>query len=78
MEVEPSFERAAAVVGMPVTGERDQEDAVRLPAPFALRLAARLESDEDLRVALAPADYTRWRDVLARALAAAGVPVEGA
>ena len=52
--------------------------AARLPAPFALRLAARLESDEDLRVALAPADYTRWRDVLARALAAAGVPVEGA
>src|SRR5438067_8540293 len=50
--------------------------AVRLPAPFALRLAARLESDEDLRVALAPADYTRWRDVLARALAAAGVPVD--
>ncbi len=50
--------------------------AARLPAPFALRLAARLESDEDLRVALAPADYTRWRDVLARALAAAGVPVD--
>jgi len=50
--------------------------AARLPAPFALRLAARLESDEDLRVALAPADYTRWRDALARALAAAGVPVD--
>ena len=45
-------------------------------APFALRLAARLESDEDLRVALAPVDYMRWRDVLARALAAAGVPVD--
>ena len=50
--------------------------AARLPAPFALRLAARLESDEDLRVALAPADYARWRDALARALADAGVPVE--
>ena len=50
--------------------------AARLPAPVALRLAARLETDEDLRVELAPADYARWRDAVARALAAAGVPVE--
>src|SRR5439155_1551428 len=41
-----------------------------------LRPAARLETDEDLRVELAPADYARWRDAVARALAAAGVPVE--
>ena len=50
--------------------------AARLPAPFTLRLAARLATDEDLRVALAPTDYARWRDGVARALAAAGVPVE--
>ena len=50
----------------------------RLAAPFALRVAARFESDEDLRAALAPADWARWRDALARGLAAAGVPVEGA
>jgi len=50
--------------------------AARVQAPFALRLAARLETDEDLRVALAPGDYERWRDAVARALAVAGVPID--
>jgi len=47
----------------------------RLPVPGAVRLASQFASEEDLRLELAPADYARWRDAVARALGAAGVPV---
>jgi len=50
--------------------------AARLPAPVSVQLAARLESDEDFRLELTPADYARWRDAVAQALVAAGVPSE--
>jgi hypothetical protein len=49
---------------------------VRLRAPLAVRLAERLEAEEQPRVEIAAADYARHRDALAAALAAAGVPVE--
>jgi hypothetical protein len=49
----------------------------RLPAPAAVvRLATRLELDEQLRVEVAPAEYAHHRDALEAALTAAGVPIE--
>jgi hypothetical protein len=47
----------------------------RLRAAVSVRLADR-PGDEDLRVEVAPADWARHCAALARALAAAGVPVE--
>jgi len=48
----------------------------RLRAAPVVRLARRLELDEQLRVEIAPADWARHREALAAALALAGVPVE--
>jgi len=53
--------------------------APRLPIPGAVvRLAGGIDPEEQQRVEIAPADYARFRDALAVALAAAGVPVETA
>jgi hypothetical protein len=49
----------------------------RLRAPVAVRLSPGLDPDEQLRVEMPPAEYARHRDALARALAAAGIPVDG-
>jgi hypothetical protein len=50
--------------------------AARLPTAGAtVRLAARLMLDEQLRVEVGVDDWTRWRDALAAALAAASVGV---
>jgi hypothetical protein len=51
--------------------------ARRLPLPdLTVALAARLAEDEQRRVEVRPADWARWREALAAALAAVSVPVE--
>jgi hypothetical protein len=50
--------------------------AARLRGPLSVRLATRLEGEEQLRVEVSAAEWTRHRGALAGALAAAGIPVE--
>jgi hypothetical protein len=71
----------AGTLSAPVHRLRDTGDVLvhvsRLSVPgAAVRLATRLELDEQLRVEIAAAEWARHRDALAAALAAAGVTVE--
>jgi hypothetical protein len=48
----------------------------RLRVAGSVRLAVRLEPEEQPRIEIGAAEYARHRDALARALASAGIPVE--
>jgi hypothetical protein len=72
----------AGTVGGPVHRLSDSGDHLvhvpRLLAAPVVRLARRLQLDEQPRVEIAPGDWADFRDALAAALDAAGVPVEDA